>query len=63
MYTEIELQALLLLAELELAVQKGYKVPDEVVQAMHALRQIELATKGTINTDIIKLIKQITKGA
>lgn len=59
MYTEVELQALLLLSELELAVQAGLNLPENVVQAMIALRQIELATKGTINTDIIKLLKQV----
>lgn len=60
-YTTLEVQALLVLADLELALKNGVKLPDEVVVSMSVFRQVEMLTKGSCNYTVKDMVEAIIK--
>lgn len=57
--TNLELQAQLLIAELELFVAAGGNLPTDVITAMTAFRQTELLSTGTNNKQVRRMVQAI----
>ena len=55
-YSSLELQALLLVAELELLVRAGTVLNTDVIIAMDNFRKIELLTYGSNNNTVREMI-------
>lgn len=54
--TNLELQAQLLIAELELYVAAGGNLPTDIITAMTAFRQTELLTTGRNNKQVKQMV-------
>lgn len=57
--TNLELQAQLVVAEIELYVASGGNVPTDVITAIMAFRQVELLETGTNNRQVRNMIKTL----
>lgn len=55
-YTSLELQALLLVAELELFIRAGNVLNTDIIIALDNFRKIELLTYGSNNTTVREMI-------
>lgn len=54
--TNLELQGLLIVSELELYVQAGGNLPTDVITAMTAFRQVELLCTGSNNKQVKRMV-------
>ena len=57
--TNLELQAQLLIAELEIYVASGGSLPTDIITAMNYFRQIELLEKGHNDFNIKHMVAQL----
>lgn len=57
--TNLELQGLLVVSELELYVQSGGTLPIDIITAMDAFRKVELLTTGKINYRIKNMVASL----
>jgi hypothetical protein len=58
-YTNLELQSLLLIAELELFIRAGNTVNTDIIIALDNFRKMELLTYGSNNTNIREMVQAI----
>lgn len=58
-YTNLELQALLLVSEIELLIRSGAQLNTDVIIALDNFRKIELLTYGSNNNTVREMILAI----
>lgn len=54
--TNLELQGLLIISELEIYVAEGGTLPADIITAMDAFRKVELLTTGKVNMKVKQMV-------
>lgn len=59
--TNLEMQGLLVVSELELMLKAGQSLPTDVVLSMENFRKVEVLTYGKMNLNVKNMIEELHK--